>query len=275
MIPLQQLRTMKTHETEVAAAMDSGTSEGVKKSWLKRERAQKEAAIDAADNVQKTRIGSVKKPRKYDMEETSDDFHDRIAAILKKFPVRIYDNATNNFRQPGTSVSFSLDINSTKKDAEKCVKGIKEALEEVMPKCMIDNFQFSPYRTGAVTTGDDFERDGVRDRRIVVLAINPSIVREDLERANRNVESGEASMKVLDEIYADPDRHFVLDNPDSLHAQLIGKKGKAADPAVELRGEEEYFRRKMGLAQYKQQAVYIQRKHDRVVNAFTTGKYEA
>ena len=72
MIPLAKLRSMNAESKpvgaamdsqDVAAAMDAGTSAGVKKSWLKRERAKKEAAVDAADAAaDKNRLGSVRKP---------------------------------------------------------------------------------------------------------------------------------------------------------------------------------------------------------------------
>ena len=48
MIPYSKIRTITTG---YAVATDAGTSEGVKKSWMKRERAKKEAQEDTLDKA--------------------------------------------------------------------------------------------------------------------------------------------------------------------------------------------------------------------------------
>lgn len=285
MIPLAKLRSMNAESKsvgaamdsqDVAAAMDAGTSAGVKKSWLKRERAKKEAAVDAADaSADKNRLGSVRKPRKYDTEETSNDLHDRIESLLKSVDGTLQDNASNKWRRIDQDISFSLDIKSSKKDAEKCLKEIKEAMEDFMPKDMIENCQFSASERGAVTTGwDNFHREGFMERRIIVHARNPSMMRERVDSAKSAVERSEAAMKPIDEAFAAPDKHIALERTDTYHENLVVKDGAPTGGLEDILAEEEYYRTKMAIAGRRRILCYAQQEHDRVMNAFTKGKYE-
>lgn len=286
MIPLAKLRSMNAESKpvgaamdsqDVAAAMDAGTSAGVKKSWLKRERAKKEAAVDAADAAaDKNRLGTVRKPRKYDTEETSNALHDRIGSLLKTIDGNLLDNADNRWRRIDQDISFSLDIKSSKKDAEKCLKEIKEAMEDFMPKDMIENCQFDMRERGAVTAGwDNFHREGVMERRIVVHARNPSMMRERLDSVKSALERAEAAMKPVDEAFAAPDKHIALEGSNDFDLRLVAKDGAPTGGIEDIRAEEEYYRAKMAIASRRRMLYNTQQEHDRVLNAFTTGKYEA
>ena len=286
MIPLAKLRSMNAESKpvgaamdsqDVAAAMDAGTSAGVKKSWLKRERAKKEAAVDAADAAaDKNRLGSVRKPRKYDTEETSNELHDRLESLLKTVDGRLYDNESNNFRRIDEDISFSLDIRSSKKDAEKCLKEIKEAMEDFMPKDMVENCQFNTTERGAVVTGwDNFHREGVTERRIIIHARNPSMMRERVAMDKAALERAEAAMKPIDEAFAAPDKHIALEGSNDFNKRLVAKDGAPTGGIEDIEAEEEYYRAKSNIVARRRILYYTQQEHDRVLNAFTTGKYEA
>ena len=75
----------------VAIAQDAGTSEGVKKSWLKRERAKEDADLDSADK------GKKRPPNWGHGSNGGDDGErDRLAAMSMDKRKELYDKLTSN-----------------------------------------------------------------------------------------------------------------------------------------------------------------------------------
>ena len=246
-----------------AVAQDAGTSAGVKKAWLKRERARQDAQVDTLDK------GS--NGGKLNPNESFADLNDRLEKTLKKYPwvKACYCNTSPKFRRSDeTAVCFSIDTDS--RDLEKNkkhMKEIKKALEQFMPKSLIESGLFNsgvPAVYGAGKTAD----------RIVVHATNPSLMQEKADRDKGIADKVNAMVKPWDDAYKAGDKHFKLvQNPnDSLNPLLEVVDGAPSDSDEDTAAMLHFCDMKKRELQWKQMAGASQRMASFVADAFAGKK---
>ncbi len=246
-----------------AVAQDAGTSAGVKKAWLKRERARQDAQVDTLD---KGSNGSKLNPN-----ESFADLNDRLELALKKFPwvKACYCNVSPKFRRSDeTSVSISLDTDSHDLEKnKKHMKEVKKALEQFMPKSIIESGLFNsgvPAVYGAGKTAD----------RIVVHATNPSLMQEKADRDKGIYDKVNEMVKPWDDAYKAGDKHFKLaENPnDKLNPLLEVVDGAPTDSDDDTAAMLHFCDMKKRELQCKQMSGASQRMASFVADAFAGKK---